>query len=243
MLKQAIRRFTTEGKIAFRDYLALGPRTIKQPPTELLLDDRYSTPLAIGLVEQRVFDTKFDMGMHVVAAVGKEKLPALLNEPDVWPWLSLYFYESTFPKKGSEWFIGARSRHIVERISGRQQDHSHRHLVRGAVVAVQRFDMHARVLMERPYQQSKMEEQIMSRKSDLGLAGSPNIIKLIYRLYWDASKNAVLKGAKGDGPGSIMRLITVLRQLDATFDVASLSPDRLLALLPRTEFKRFAEAA
>ena len=106
-------------------------------------------------------------------------------------------------------------------------------------MAVRRFDTDAKVLMGRPDQQSKIEEQIMSRKADMGLASSVEVVRAAYRLYYDADKDAVKRGAKSTGAGSIMRFIDVLTQLDVNFDVPSLQADVILALLPRQEFGRF----
>jgi len=104
---------------------------------------------------------------------------------------------------------------------------------------VSRFGTDARVLMERPDQQSKIEEQIMSRKADLGLASASQIIRAAHRLYFDPDKNTVKRGAKSTGAGSIMRFVEVLVQLDVNFDIPSLDSETVLSLLPSNEFGKF----
>lgn len=104
-------------------------------------------------------------------------------------------------------------------------------------MAVSRFGAHARVLLGRASEQTKIEEQVMSRTADLGLAGSVEFVRLLHRIYWDPTKNAVRKGAKGTGKGSIMRIIEVMQHLDVTYDVQSLSAEQFEELLPRPEFK------
>ncbi|MCW4460824.1 hypothetical protein OK349_03835 [Sphingomonas sp. BT-65] len=236
-----IRAFTAEGLKRFSDYLEKRTdderRTAAPPPVELLHDAKYAADLHVGKLSKNVFETKFDLAMSVAGNVGTDNLTKMLAEPNVWPWLSLFFWRSTFPFEKGHYIIGARSRHIVEKIAGRNQDHSHRHLVRGGVVAVHRFGPHARVLLGKASEQTKMEEQVMSRTAELGLAGSTEFVRLLHRLYWDPKKNAVRKGAKGQGKGSIMRVIEIMHHLDVTFDVQSLGAEQIEQLLPQPEFK------
>ncbi len=244
MSAHPIRALNAEGLKRFSAYLDKQTdgerRTAEPPPIALLHDDKFAVDMDWGKLSKNVFDGKFDLAMSVAGSVGTDNLRKILAEPNVWPWLSLWFWRSTFPHEKGFYTIGARSRHVVEKISGRNQDHSHRHLVRGGVVAVSRFGAHARVLLGGASEQTKMEEQVMSRTADLGLAGSAEFVRLLHRIYWDSNKNAVRKGAKGTGNGSIMRLIEVMQHLDVTFDVQSLSAEQFEDLLPSPEFKAAA---
>lgn len=240
--KHPLRTFTAEGFVKFDEYVSSGALATQPPPIELLHNDRWSAPLGLGDITVKPFKTKFDMGMSVISDLGRDKARVLFANSDVWPWLSLLFNDSVMPKTSTGWKIGARSRHILEKVGGRKQDQAHRHLVRAAVYNIFAFNQHARVMMEGPDQQAKIEEQIMSRRRELPLAGSEEVIKVIHRLYWDAQKSKVRKGAKGEGAGSIMRFIAVVRQLDATYDIVSMQADQLAKLLPKDEFGRFAAA-
>lgn len=240
MNRAKIRSFTERGMGEFRDYLGQGPLTAMPPPTGLLFDDRFAVELGYGgELPVRQFQTKFDMGMTVAATVGKENLQRLFADENAWPWLSLLFSDTTMPRKGDGWFLGTRSRHMIEKIPGRQQDQSHRHLVKAATINVARFGTHARVLMDRPDGQSKIEEQVMSRKADWQLSSSESFVRLLNRLYWDSDSQGVRRGARGNGPGSVPRLIKVLEQLDRTYDIPSMTPDEISNLLPIDEFGKF----
>lgn len=233
------RALNAQGLAEFAAYLGRGPMTSEPPPVSLLNNDAYSRPVAPEVeIEARRFATKYELGMEICTAFGNEAVDAV-KDNGVWAWLSLALHESTMPKKDGTWFVGAKSRHIVERIPGRLQDQSHRHLVKGAAMAVRRFDTDAKVLMGRPDEQSKIEEQIMSRKSDMGLANAVEVVRAAYRLYYDADRDVVRRGAKSTGAGSIMRFVDVLTQLDVNFDVPSLKADVILTLLPGHEFGRF----
>ena len=242
--KKPIRKFTDEGLKAFEAYIDQGPLVKSPPPVELLEDDRYSQPLGLGEVMVKTHRMKFDLGAGILADIGKENAAKLLTEPNAWPWLSLLFHQSTMPKKLDTWFIGTKNRHIRGKIAGRKQEQSHRHLVYAAVFNVYRFAAAARVLMEGASQQAKIEENIMSRRRELPVASSTEVVKALYKLYWDPAKGGrVRKGAKSTGAGSIIRFIDLMRQLDATYDLLSMSAENVVHLLPKAEFGKFLERA
>lgn len=239
MKRLRTRALNAHGLAEFAAYLGRGPTTTEPPPVELLNNEAYSRALAPEVeIEARRFATKYELGMEICTAFGNDGIDAI-KDNGVWAWLSLALHDSTMPKMDDAWFVGAKSRHIVERIPGRLQDQSHRHLVKGAAMAVRRFDTDAKVLMGRPYEQSKIEEQIMSRKAEMGLASATEVVRAAYRLYYDADRDTVKRGAKSTGAGSIMRFVEVLTQLDVNFDVPSLQADTILSLLPSHEFGGF----
>jgi hypothetical protein len=116
-----------------------------------------------------------------------------------------------------------------------------RHLVKSAVTNVLRFGEFAVVLMGNEIGQSKIEEQVMSRRVDQPLAHHKEFIKALYQLYWEAEADDLKSGARGEGPGSIMHMIDLLTQFDLTFDISSLEVDDFMHLLPK-DFDRFRRA-
>ena len=239
-VRHPIRSFTPEGLAEFRDWLdrseVAEPKryTAERPPTHLLFDSRYAVEVGYGdPVIQRQSDRKYDMGLEVCRAAGRDNMRSLMGDSNAWAWLSLYFHESTVPFKKGKWFTGARSRHLVEKIAGRRQDQSHRHLVKGAATNVYRFGEYAAVLMSEASGMSKIEEQIMSRKVDPPLAFLPELIKALYKLYWDVDADDIKSGAGGDGDGSIMHLEDLIGQFDLTYDVSHVKSDQLVGLLPK----------
>ena len=88
--------------------------------------------------------------------------------------------------------------------------------------------------------QSKIEEQVMSRRVDQPLAHHKEFVKTLHRLYWDTEAGDLKSGARGEGPGSIMHMIDLLTQFDLTFDISSLEFDDFMRLLPK-DFDRFAD--
>lgn len=245
MITSELRELTREGLETFRSWLDraennLPKRFISEPPpTEILFDERYSGRVGLGgPLLQRRFERKYDLGMEVCRALGRENAEKIINMPKVWPWLSLFFYETAFPRdKKGRWFTGAQSRHLIQTIQNRKQDQSHRHLVKGAVTNVLRFGEYA-VVLGTDIGQSKIEEQVMSRRVYQPLAYHKEFVKTLYRLYWNAEADDMKSGASGEGPGSIMHMIDLLTQFDLTFDISSLEADHFLRILPK-DFDRF----
>lgn len=245
MITSELRAFTKEGLELFRSWLDRSERigrtrwTSEPPPTEILCDEKYSRPVnLVGPLLQRRFERKYDLGMEICKVLGRENAKKIINMPNVWAWLSLFFYESTFPQKNGRWITGDNSRHLIQTIRGRKQDQSHRHLVKSAVTNVLRFAEYAVVLMGTEIGQSKIEEQVMSRRVYQPLAYHKEFVKALYRLYWDAEADDLRSGARGEGPGSIMHMMDLLTQFDLTFDISSLSVENFMILLPK-DFDRF----
>jgi hypothetical protein len=245
MITSELRALTKEGVEVFRSWLDQAEANVPKrwmdepPPTSILLDDRYSKVVGFeGRLVQRRFQHKYDLGMDVCRALGPASANKIIPMNGVWAWLSLFFYESTFPQKNGRWFTGERSRHLVQTIQGRRQDQSHRHLVKSAVTNVLRFDRYAAVLMGDASGQSKIEEQVMSRRVDPPLAHHKEFVKALHALYWDVDNDDLKSGARSDGPGSVMHMIDLLTQFDMTYDISSLGADDFLRLLP-SDFDKF----
>src|SRR5207247_3987028 len=94
--------------------------------------------------------------------------------------------------------------------------------------------------MRKGIRHSEIEEELMSRRDDMPLDYHAEFVKTHHRLYWDDEADDVKTGARGEGPGSIMRMIDLLTQFDLTFDIASLKFDDFMRLLPN-DFKRFLD--
>lgn len=239
-----IRRFNAAGLAQFGQYLT-ERKHVEAPPRHLLDDPRYTEIGPVdGDLEPQAFDNKFDLGIAVCSSITRQHVPKLLRDEAVWPWLSLFYSDSTMPHKNGVWFLGDSSRHMLgaNKAAWKEYDHYHRHLVRGAVQSVFQFNDLARVLMGKPSEHTKVEEQLLSRKVGSSFAYSRPLIELIHRLYWDGPKGRLRKGAAGTNAGGVVRLVDVLRQIDVTYDLPSLSVEQLYALLPSPEFRLVAQA-
>lgn len=241
--RRPVGRLTEDGEARFRHWVLEGARRGESIPRHLLDDPAATETLSDAFeVEASLFATKFDLGMHICHRAGKERIPDLLGDDRVWPWFSLFYSDITMPEKQGIPFVGDSSRHLVARkVEWQNYDHAHRHLVRTAVQAVFYFSQNARVLLGKPHEHTKIEEQVLSRKAEMSIAYNAALVSALSILYWDEKNLQVARGAKSTGSGGIMRLVAVLRQLDVTHDVASLGPLEILDLLPKKEFGKWLQ--
>ncbi|WP_327210369.1 hypothetical protein [Rhizobium leguminosarum] len=244
-----IRRFNAAGLVeaeARLNSLAIGIATLSDLG-DLLFDDKYTETAFSGVsIPVDVFDMKtgkYDLGRTIVDALDERTVRQLLGDEAVWPWLSFVFAASIFPEKKGVAYVGKLSRHLITAVGGRSAKASHRHLVRGAVNAVFRFGEQARGIMAGPSEHTTYEEQIMSRTERTQLAGSTEFVRLVNVLYFDPAKGKHKPNAAKGKTGSMMRLIDLVGQLETNYDVAAMSADEMISILPEREFARYLKAA
>ena len=182
---------------------------------------------------------KYEFGVRFIEAVGPDAASKLLADDNFWAWLSLRLAETVMPERAGVINPGGIARHVVVQIGSRSGKARHRHLLRGAVNAVLRFGSLAEALMGSLTTHSTFEEQIMSRSERQQLAGSPEFVRAVNILYWNAAKKKLKPASSKGAWGSMMRLIQVTQQLETNYPVALLTAEELIALLPKREFGRF----
>jgi len=239
--KQKWRRFNDAGLHTFA--LWLGTKEVANPPIALLIDPALTEELsACGEIEIREFSRKYDMGEHIVQALGAH-WEAALDDAGLLAWLSLAFCESTMVSAAGKPYLGQLSRHLVSTDNQwTSYTHSHRHLVRSAIFFAGHFGKTSQVFLAgHPSQHSKIEEQISSRKTE-GLPFSQPLAEALFRLYYNPETQKIHRGAASNRAGAIERFVKVIRQLDLTFDIHARTGTELVQLLPK-EFYRFLNVA
>lgn len=244
-----IRRFNAKGLAEVETRIAALAKEAASVSdlVDLLWNDELTEIACSGVsIPVSVFDPKagkYDLGRAIVDALDERMVRQLLADEGVWPWLSIVFSGSIFPEKKGVAYVGKLSRHLISTVGGRSSKASHRHLVRGAVNAVFRFGEQARGLMAGPSEHTTYEEQIMSRTERTQLAGSTEFVRLVNVLYFDPAKGKHKPNAAKGKTGSMMRLIDLVGQLETNYDVAAMSAEEMIGILPKREFSRYLKAA
>jgi len=240
------RTFNSAGLARFDEWLDEANRAgrfVDRLPVELLLDDYLTEDAGFEFPAQQ-FELKYDMGKCLLEAMGSDA-ESLFKDDGLWPWLSLALHESTMPQTERGFRVGHRSRHRIQRLEHRpNQSQAHRHLVYAAVFNVWRFGGAARVLMQKPCEHSRVEEDVMSRRTSSGrrvpLAGAVGVVGLLNKLYGEKPAN-IEKGKEksrrrgrgvGKGSGEFLRFLRWLEQIKLTYDVVALKSDQLESILP-----------
>lgn len=221
------------GLAEFKEYLQnLASGATDAPPRDLLADptfledDRFEAE-----VEDRPFRDRADFGCYLHGALGAVGDRALEDHPGLWGWLALFYFEQTCPRAEN----GTRSPGMHYRhVPSRDYRHRYRHLVWAPVELVRWHGERARILLSLPlHQQGDIMEQIASRQ---GFIENPALVEALNLLYFDEQGAAPKRGVTSRSrAGNLRRFVTVVQQLDLTYDLFSMTGSDILELLP-TEF-------
>lgn len=180
------------------------------------------------------FPRRFEMADYLHRIVPSLGLLDPSRVRGLWAWFALAWFDQLAPTVGGCRDIGELARWLPD--SGWKY---YRHLVLGPVlIFANNSDCPERamvVLSNPPHKPGELVGQVAATQD---IVQSRAAIGAATALYYDRTRGIIKRGAGGKRPGSSRRFRTVIDQLDRTFDLHSLSEDRLLALLP-SEFDRF----
>ena len=236
MTVHQIRMLNTAGIEAFRTYLnQLRSGQTGAPPRDILFDERQSAAFPVPLeIEQRKFRFRIDFCEYMADVFGDTPYHLIAGNTGLWSWLSLWFFDQVCPP-GSDRTRrpGMDYRHILS--SGYR--YRHRHLLEGAYQVYHLYGMDAALLLcsALPHENS-FHHELAGRQ---GFITNPVIINVATELYYDVRHSRPKTGAgRGKTAGALRRFVDVVNQLDMTYDLFSMQPKKLLALLP-PEFDRW----
>ncbi len=241
MAKQ-LRRFTAEGVAAFEDALDR-LRVGESVELEVLLaDERLAPGWSEIQVEILDFPTRFEAGRYFFELLAY--LPQgdadVLRDRGLWTWLAALYLPSLKDALGGAHKLGAASRWVLEVESDRRY---YRHFLAGpySIYRAHADDPErARAILATPVERpGDLVEQIASRQD---LVRSASIVEVATRLYYDAEAGTLVRGHTKNGNGGVRRLVDVLAQIDLTWDIYGLPPEKIIALLP-DEFDHFLDGS
>ena len=204
-----------------------------------LLTDRETSEGISGVAEvdpRRTFARRFDLAAYLHERVPRLGLPDPTRDAGLWAWLALLWFEQLAPIERGQRKVGERARWIPETDSSRRH---YRHLVLGAYTLYHanedKPDRAMVLLSNPPHTPGEIVGQLAASQ---GLMQCRSFVGAATRLYFDGERGTFRRGTAGRGAGSAERLRTVMGQFDRTFDLQSLTEDRLIELLPK-EFSKF----
>lgn len=238
-MAELVRALGNAGIERFRAYLAeLRAGATAPPPDALLTDPRYASELsAEARVERKPFASRWGAGEYLWNQL--QPLPPEEVEANrgLWAWLSLYYFDQVCPRRpdGSRQ-PGQDYRHVPD-FSFRYR---YRHLLYGPYAVYRRHRGHAILVLSGPlHRQQRIYWEITSRTD---LIASRGVLEALNALYLDRSRGIPKRGAQAaiPRPGTVLRFVRVLQQLDVTYDVYGMTGDEILKLLP-PEFDEWRE--
>ncbi|MCX7626248.1 MAG: hypothetical protein N2Z21_08570 [Candidatus Sumerlaeaceae bacterium] len=218
---------------------------------DLLQDSEYTAPLdldrfRISVDDEKTFSTQYDLAvyLHTKFPTALRQNPWKKEVVGLWEWIAILYAEQ-FRASSEESREAAKRRTAVfgkEDIYWiRDQRDSYVHNVFGcfALYATISDDDICKKLLSSPlgiypdaYRELCKRQWVISCRS---------IVELAIRLYWDDGKGKWKAGVARDVKGGVRRLCEILAQFDYTYDLYSLTADKLWEMLPK-EFDRFKHA-
>ena len=225
---------TKNGIIEFGRYLQrLSQDGRIPPPRSLLTDVRYSqgSRLCNASVEPRGFASRGEFARYINSRFEESGYFDDVDEPGVWEWLSLYYFDSVCPQNQD----GVRKPKSLQRhlLNPPHPGKTRRHLLRNAYLLYRRYrylsDVRLDLLLGPPLDQyPQAVTQIGERERTLNSKG---VLIAANRLYLNKSTGKPKRGYTS-GDAGILTFGRVVNNLPTRCDLSEMSADAILALLP-----------
>ncbi len=230
-----IRRLNDKGIARFRDYLADLRKDGSHPVPEYLLKDKESSGEVAGAgeIEKPGFKTKRAFAEHIIRALGEIGHENVIRDQGLWTWLSLYYIDDICPANATgKRKPGQDCRYILDVDNWNRR---YRLLLLAPYLILKAIPDHNRIFLDTPLSvHGELIEQVALGR--LYLIRLPAVREIIDLLYFDENtgkaKTGIFPKKQRAKPGDLRNRLPIrIRQLQRTFDVASLTGDRLLELL------------
>ena len=237
-----VREFTSAGIRSSQDYL----REIREggwrpPGNEILFAEELTVPVSPAVtVENRTFEDRRELGQYLekrLKPLGHERVS---NSSRLLSWLGMFYLESLTGGKVAPRRAFAEIAHLIDpQRDSRDQSH---HRIKMAYDLWTSWGEGGWFLIDQPA--NSMPQFTLRVVQSPEIMRAESIVPLALDLYVDRATSRLRPGSTGMSlatapPGSLPRLIAVLRQLSMTYDIYGMNAAQLLDLLP-AEFERFS---
>jgi hypothetical protein len=193
----------------------------------MLFDPLCAEPLEGGSqIEQRVFSSRLDAAHYLCCAFERVDPSLVAWNVGLWSWLSLFYFDQVCPPDGAAARRPGRDyRHIL------QSSHRYRHLLAGPYHVFMIHEHKARLLLSSQiHVETGFYHELTARQN---MISNASIVEAATALYYDDTKGRPRPNAQTRGrPGTLRRFVSVIQQLDVTYDLYGLTAPQLLSLLP-----------
>lgn len=229
-----LRCMTPKGIREFENYLGRAKDDADAtPPVEILEDPKCSTEFPLGnvTVDIRSFANRREFAEYINARFEDAGIRVDVDVDGMWEWLSLFYLDVTCPVQadGSR-KIGEPHRHLVQPSENRNP---RRHLLRGAYMLHRRYGISApgaiAMLMGYPIDTYPLVWTHLNERPSV--MESLGVLSAAGELFYDSATGHPKPGLGRDSTG-IRRFGKCIVNLPTEFDLATLSPTTILALLP-----------
>jgi len=223
----------------FREYLnQLRNGSTDSPPFNILQDDDTTITISKNCeINKRIFSNRRDIALYLSEALRDFTFSEVESNIGIWSWLDLFYLDQTCPldNEGKR-YPGADYRHILS-LDFR---HKYRHLLFGPFrIYVAHPDSAYSLLCGAIDKPGDFNEQVGSRIEKISNNG---LIRSLDMLYYDKDCDRIKRGASDrKKKGSLRRFLDITDQFDVTYDLFSMTPEKIDNLLPE-EFNEWRES-
>jgi hypothetical protein len=236
-----LHRFNENGLNRFGQFLdALMGDPSFGIPGELLTHPACAEVVPPGIdIELRQFSDRMEAARYldeILSDVTDRDIP---RDAGLWAWLTLYYFDQLCPAdtEGNRKLGAQRATWIPQTDIGRR---FYRHALLGPYLAYRAhrdLPERGRVLLADPLRTTTSEAFRLFIETPFINMAAP--VELATKFYFNSETKKLRRGAGTKGAGGLRRFLSVLQQLDLTFDIHSLSVDGLRMHLPK-EFDKWA---
>jgi hypothetical protein len=226
-----VRVLNEEGIRRFQGYLGdLRQGVQVDPPWDILTDTWCSARLQRQVViDKLVFKRKLEAARYLEGVLGPFGSRAVDQHVGLWTWITLYYFDQLCPPAARGMRRpGADYRFILDLDFRRY----YRHLLVGPYTIFKIHKEKVPLLLHAPLQLvTKFNEELGSRQ---GFITNRGVMEAANYLYFDPKKGKAKSGAAVTTrkPGTLIRFVDVIQQLDLTYDLHSMTGREVVSLLP-----------
>ena len=238
-----LARFNEAGLNAFRGFLAACRENPTTPvPTQFLEDQALTAPIDPTIeIEAIEFECRADAAKYLWDLLSPLDDQEVSKSAGLWSWLALYFFDQLCPARNGSRDVKNDYRYVFEPNNMR---HFYRHILFIAWRVITIEPKHNRLLLSGSL--ARLDQVTVEIMKRLYLTRIPCIFEVLERLYWDDERGKRTQGIVTRAtvkPGDLIHRFPIrIRQLEMTYDLQSLSADKLIELLGN-EFRQTAAAA
>ena len=232
-----LRRFTDLGMESFRKEIKnIKSGNILKISNELLYSNEYSELIQTEVrISDRIFIDKYDAALYLNGVLENSGIQNPFSDKELWSWLAAFYFDQLCKRDAKgKLNPGEESRYILRD----EWKKRYRHLLAIPVIMYKSHGDAATLFLNGPLNNfSDIEEQFLSR---LKICTNTNVICAAKLLYWDEENKTIKRGISQTEhkAGTVRRFVSVIEQLDLTYDLANMKPEEIIEILP-SEFSKY----
>jgi len=210
--------------------------TIKHIPEDLLYNNEFMVPLEpIVNIEQVDYKNKSELIPYVAEILNLKSNKHLYFDKGLWSWLAAFFFDNICPVDGNGKRKINETAYYVLR-DPKEYTKYYRHLLAYYCRLYTEVGEASKLFLSGTFQtRGEISEQLGASQE---IALNKGILTAANILYWDEAAKSFKRGAASNKGGSVRRFVRIIKQYQMTFDLNSMTGEKIVELMPE-EFAKW----